>query len=76
RVELVKDPKLRNAATFTMLKDDRMCSERTFYQLLKNRKVLFAVYKMSHPLDQKIELKVQNTDTNPLALIQQVLNNL
>ncbi|KAI8809743.1 DNA-directed RNA polymerase II subunit J [Cladochytrium replicatum] len=77
KVEMVKDPKIPNAATFTILKEDHTLGNVLRAQLLKNPKVLFAGYKMPHPLEHKIEIKVQTTpDTNPLAVIQQELNNL
>ena len=46
-------------------------------QLLKNPKVLFAGYKVPHPLEHNFVLKIQTTpDTTPMEVFSGELNNL
>ncbi|KAJ3283133.1 DNA-directed RNA polymerase II core subunit [Rhizoclosmatium sp. JEL0117] len=67
KVSMQKDSKIPNAATFTVLKEDHTLANLLRAQLLKNPKVLFAGYKIPHPLEHTFILKIQTTpDTNPL----------
>ncbi|KAI8919619.1 DNA-directed RNA polymerase [Entophlyctis helioformis] len=71
------DTKIPNAATFTVLKEDHTLGNLLRMQLLKNPKVIFAGYKMPHPLEHEFVLKVQTTpDTSPIQVLQAELNNL
>ncbi len=46
-------------------------------QLLKNPRVIFAGYKMPHPLEHEILIKVQTTpDTTPLEVLEQAMKQL
>lgn len=46
-------------------------------QLLQNPKVLFAGYKVAHPLEHQFILKVQTTpDTTPLEVLKLEIDNL
>jgi DNA-directed RNA polymerase II subunit RPB11 len=56
-----QDPKLLNAATFIIAKEDHTLGNLLAAQLLHDPKVLFAGYKVPHPLENNIELKVQTT---------------
>lgn len=55
------DPKLLNAATFTIAKEDHTLGNLLATQLLHDPKVLYAGYKVPHPLENHIELKIQTT---------------
>ena len=45
--------------------------------MIKNPKVLFAGYKVPHPLEHSFLLKIQTTpDTNPMDVLQSEINNL
>ncbi|KAJ3387723.1 DNA-directed RNA polymerase II subunit RPB11-a [Entophlyctis sp. JEL0112] len=69
-VSMEKDSKIPNAATFTILKEDHTLGNLLRAQLLKNPKVLFAGYKVPHPLEHTFVLKIQTTpDTNPLEVL-------
>ncbi|RKO90429.1 DNA-directed RNA polymerase, partial [Blyttiomyces helicus] len=77
KLSMTKDTKIPNAATFTILKEDHTLGNILRMQLLKNPKVLFAGYKMPHPLEHYFVLKVQTTpDTTPLEVLQQELAGL
>ncbi|KAJ3089657.1 DNA-directed RNA polymerase II subunit RPB11-a [Quaeritorhiza haematococci] len=77
KVVMTKDTKIPNAATFTILKEDHTLGNALRMQLLKNPKVLFAGYKMPHPLEHTFVLKVQTTpDTTPLEVLQHELDAL
>ncbi|KAJ3352691.1 DNA-directed RNA polymerase II core subunit [Entophlyctis luteolus] len=70
KVSMEKDSKIPNAATFTILKEDHTLGNLLRAQLLKNPKVLFAGYKVPHPLEHTFVLKIQTTpDTNPLEVL-------
>ncbi|KAJ3333541.1 DNA-directed RNA polymerase II subunit RPB11-a [Blyttiomyces sp. JEL0837] len=74
---MTKDSKIPNAATFTILKEDHTLGNILRMQLLKNPRVLFAGYKVPHPLEHSFVLKVQTTpDTNPMEVLQSEINNL
>jgi len=46
-------------------------------QLLKYKKVLFAGYKVPHPLEHCIVLRIQTTaDTTPEAMLMEAFNDL
>ncbi|KAJ3240528.1 DNA-directed RNA polymerase II subunit RPB11-a [Chytriomyces hyalinus] len=70
KVSMTKDSKVPNAATFTILKEDHTLANLLRAQLLKNPKVLFAGYKIPHPLEHTFVLKIQTTfETNPLEVL-------
>ncbi|KAI9333328.1 hypothetical protein BDR26DRAFT_868570 [Obelidium mucronatum] len=50
--------------------DDNNLHSTQLSQLLKNPRVLFAGYKIPHPLEHTFVLKIQTTpDTNPLEVL-------
>ncbi|KAJ3414691.1 DNA-directed RNA polymerase II subunit RPB11-a [Chytridiales sp. JEL 0842] len=74
---MLKDSKIPNAATFTVLKEDHTLGNILRMQLLKNPKVLFAGYKVPHPLEHTFVLKIQTTpDTTPMDVLQSEIMNL
>ncbi|KAI9348767.1 DNA-directed RNA polymerase, partial [Zopfochytrium polystomum] len=77
KVSMAKDSRVPNAATFSILKEDHTLANMLRMQLLKNPKVLFAGYKVPHPLEHMFILKVQTTpDTTPMDVFNTELNNL
>ncbi|KAI8826677.1 RBP11-like subunits of RNA polymerase [Fimicolochytrium jonesii] len=73
----IKDTKIPNAATFHIEKEDHTLGNLLRMELLNNRKVLFAGYRMPHPLDHSIDLKVQTTpETSPLQVMQEDINGV
>ena len=51
------DTKLRNACSYTILMEDHTLANLLWASLLSNPDVLFAGYKVPHPLEPKIVLK-------------------
>jgi DNA-directed RNA polymerase II subunit RPB11 len=77
KISMEMDSKIPNAATFLVLKEDHTMGNILRMQLLENPKVLFAGYKMPHPLEHQFVLKIQTTpDTTPLDVLKYELNNM
>ncbi|KAJ3324970.1 DNA-directed RNA polymerase II core subunit [Boothiomyces sp. JEL0866] len=77
KVTMEMDTKIPNAATFKILREDHTLGNMVRMKLLDNPKVIFAGYKMPHPLEHDILLKIQTTaDTTPIQVLQDELNNL
>ncbi|KAF5269687.1 hypothetical protein FQA39_LY08610 [Lamprigera yunnana] len=56
-----QDTKVTNAAIFTVNKEDHTLGNMIRNQLLKDPNVLFAGYKLPHPLEHKFVLRIQTT---------------
>ncbi|KAI9228093.1 MAG: DNA-directed RNA polymerase II complex subunit Rpb11 [Piptocephalis tieghemiana] len=75
RVEL--DQKIPNAATFSFLKEDHTLGNLVRSRLLKDSAVLFAGYRVPHPLNPIVEIKVQTTDVkSPVDAVKESLSAL
>uniref|UniRef100_A0A8C9PQ15 DNA-directed RNA polymerase RBP11-like dimerisation domain-containing protein n=1 Tax=Spermophilus dauricus TaxID=99837 RepID=A0A8C9PQ15_SPEDA len=61
RITINKDTKVPNACLFTINKEDHTLGNIIKSQLLKDPQVLFAGYKVPHPLEHKIIIRVQTT---------------
>mmetsp|Transcript_29204 Transcript_29204/g.33752 ORF Transcript_29204/g.33752 Transcript_29204/m.33752 type:complete len:119 (-) Transcript_29204:218-574(-) len=59
KVELLEDTKIPYAATLTIYLEDHTLGNIARMQLLKNKNVRFAGYRKPHPLENKIEVKIQ-----------------
>ncbi|KAG5675075.1 hypothetical protein PVAND_005010 [Polypedilum vanderplanki] len=55
------DTKVPNAAIFTVNKEDHTLGNMIRNQLLKDPRVLFAGYKVPHPLEHKFVIRIQTT---------------
>eukprot|EP00729_Bicosta_minor_P016665 gene16665-25622_t len=76
KVSMKADPKLLNAATFTIAKEDHTLGNLLATQLLHDPKVLYAGYKVPHPLENHIELKIQTTtDYTPHEALQTAITD-
>ncbi|KAF9917501.1 DNA-directed RNA polymerase II core subunit [Lobosporangium transversale] len=77
KLTITPDTKIPNAATFKVEKEDHTLANMLRMQLLEDPKVLFAGYKMPHPLDHYFILKVQTTpDTTPAHVLGNALTEL
>eukprot|EP01017_Pseudomicrothorax_dubius_P041162 TRINITY_DN6557_c0_g2_i4.p1 TRINITY_DN6557_c0_g2~~TRINITY_DN6557_c0_g2_i4.p1 ORF type:complete len:128 (+),score=33.66 TRINITY_DN6557_c0_g2_i4:72-455(+) len=77
KLEYAQDTKIPNAGTFTIYKEDHTLGNLVRVQLLQDRNTKFAGYRMPHPLENKVEIKVQTDGTrNPHAVLLDSLNNL
>jgi DNA-directed RNA polymerase II subunit RPB11 len=78
KVSFEVDPRLPNAGTFVIQREDHTVGHLLRIELLRDPNVRFAAYRHPHPLDNHIELKVQvasSTVTAPSAVIE-ATNNL
>jgi DNA-directed RNA polymerase II subunit RPB11 len=71
KVAVTPDSKLPNCATIKFEKEDHTLGNLLRAQLLKDDRVLFAAYKVEHPLDHSFILRVQTVDGfEPKAAVQ------
>ncbi|KAF9363335.1 MAG: DNA-directed RNA polymerase [Benniella sp.] len=77
KLTITPDTKIPNAASFKVEKEDHTLANMLRMQLLEDPKVLFAGYKMPHPLEHYFVLKVQTTpDTTPAHVLGNALTEL
>lgn len=77
KVIMEKDTKVRNAAIFEVRKEDHTLGNMIRMQLLKDPKVLFAGYKVAHPLEHKFTLRIQTEgDYTPMDALINAINDL
>ena len=72
-----RDTKVPHAAIFTVNKEDHTLGNMIRMQLLKDPHVVFAGYKVPHPLDHKFVLRIQTTaDYTPQEAIMNAITDL
>ncbi|XP_014254851.1 DNA-directed RNA polymerase II subunit RPB11 [Cimex lectularius] len=77
KIVRVTDTKVPNAALFTINKEDHTLGNMIRNQLLKDPKVLFAGYKVPHPLDPKFVIRIQTTnDETPQNALKNAIADL
>eukprot|EP01083_Nonionella_stella_P030379 83280_1 len=59
KVKFTKDTKHEHSATFTVLKEDHTLGNVLRMQLLQDNRVVFAGYKVPHPLLYELVIKVR-----------------
>jgi len=76
-LEVTEDTKIPNAATFKILKQDHTLGNMIRAQVLAMPQVLFAGYKVPHPLHPYFLLKIQTDGTmTPQAVLEQACTKL
>ena len=66
-----------NSGIFTIYLEDHTLGNSVKMMLLRNPKIRFAGYRKPHPLENKIEIKVQtNGEITPVAALREALSNL
>ncbi|KAN0113917.1 DNA-directed RNA polymerase, RBP11-like dimerization domain containing protein [Russula decolorans] len=76
-VEVTEDTKIPNAATIKVVKQDHTLANMVRGQLLSMPQVLFAGYKVPHPLHPYFLVKVQTDGTiTPTAALEQACTKL
>ncbi|KAJ3504501.1 hypothetical protein NLJ89_g7903 [Agrocybe chaxingu] len=76
-VEVTEDTKIPNAATIKIVKQDHTLGNMLRAQLLSMPQVLFAGYKVPHPLHPYFLLKIQTDGTiTPQAILEQACTKL
>ncbi|MBN3325400.1 RPB11 polymerase, partial [Atractosteus spatula] len=77
KITITKDTKVPNACLFTLNKEDHTLGNIIRSQLLKDPQVLFAGYKVPHPLEHKIVIRVQTTpDYSPQEAFTNAITDL
>jgi len=76
-VEVTEDTKIPNAATIKILKQDHTLGNMLRAQLLSMPQILFAGYKVPHPLHPYFLIKIQTDGTiTPQAILEQACTKL
>lgn len=77
KVEYKADTKLVNAGTFTIMHEDHTLGNLVRMQLHSDKHVVFAGYRVPHPLEPKIVIKVQTTGVKqPAQAVEHALEDL
>ncbi|XP_074642164.1 DNA-directed RNA polymerase II subunit RPB11-like [Tubulanus polymorphus] len=77
KITIQKDTKVPNAAIFTIKKEDHTLGNALRGQLLKDPQVLFAGYKVPHPLEHQFVLRIQTSpDYSPQEAFQNAITDL
>merc|ERR1711933_314742 len=77
RVQIWPDEKVPDAVVFKIWLEDHTLGNILRMELLRNEDVLFAGYKVPHPLDHMIELRVQTLPkSSPEMAVRLAIANL
>eukprot|EP00413_Alexandrium_margalefii_P003545 CAMPEP_0204519412 /NCGR_PEP_ID=MMETSP0661-20131031/4720_1 /ASSEMBLY_ACC=CAM_ASM_000606 /TAXON_ID=109239 /ORGANISM="Alexandrium margalefi, Strain AMGDE01CS-322" /LENGTH=222 /DNA_ID=CAMNT_0051524913 /DNA_START=91 /DNA_END=755 /DNA_ORIENTATION=+ len=77
RIHVYPDEKVPNAVTYHVWLEDHTLGNLLRMELLRNESVLFAGYKVPHPLNHMIELRVQTLPkTSPEIALRHAIANL
>ena len=69
--------KIDNTSIFIINKEDHTFGNAVKMMLLRNPKVRYVAYRKPHPLENKIEIKIQtNGEITPLKAFREALKNL
>ncbi|PCH35204.1 RBP11-like subunits of RNA polymerase [Wolfiporia cocos MD-104 SS10] len=76
-VEIIEDTKIPNAATIKVVKQDHTLGNMIRAQLLSMPQILFAGYKVPHPLQPYFLIKIQTDGSiTPTAILEQACTKL
>ncbi|KAF9010141.1 DNA-directed RNA polymerase [Cyathus striatus] len=76
-VEIIEDTKIPNAATIKIVKQDHTLGNMLRAQLLSMPQILFAGYKVPHPLHPYFLIKIQTDGSiTPQALLESACTKL
>ncbi|XP_072967203.1 DNA-directed RNA polymerases II, IV and V subunit 11 isoform X1 [Typha angustifolia] len=77
RVSYERDTKIVNAASFTIEREDHTIGNILRMQLHRDPNVLFAGYKLPHPLQYKIIVRIHTTSqSSPTQAYNQAIDDL
>ena len=76
KIHFQPDLKQENAGVFTIWLEDHTVGHALRKQLLKNPHVIFAGYKVPHPLEHKMVMRVQVSRDSPVAAMKLALRQL
>ena len=69
QVSYEPNQKVPNCGTVTMTKEDHTIANLLRHQLLSQDRVRFAAYQMPHPLDHRVLVRVETTDSSHTPLM-------
>jgi DNA-directed RNA polymerase II subunit RPB11 len=77
KISYVEDTKLADAGTFIILKEDHTLGNILRMSLLRDGRVLFAGYRMPHPLENRMLVKIKTRpNSNPTNVLLDSISNL
>jgi DNA-directed RNA polymerase II subunit RPB11 len=76
RIHYEPDLKQENAGVFIIWLEDHTVGHALRKQLLKNSHVTFAGYKIPHPLEHRMVLRVQTSRDSPVVAMKLALKQL
>jgi len=77
KVTYQKDTKIKDAASFIVRKEDHTLGNVVRMQLLRDKDILFAGYRMPHPLEHNIVIKIQTTqNSTPMKALENAIGDL
>ncbi|KAF6143225.1 hypothetical protein GIB67_039008 [Kingdonia uniflora] len=77
KVAYERDTKIINAASFTIEREDHTVGNVLRMQLHRDPNVLFAGYKLPHPLQYKIIVRIHtSSQSSPMQAYNQSINDL
>ncbi|KAF9592004.1 hypothetical protein IFM89_011587 [Coptis chinensis] len=77
KVSYERDTKIINAASFTVEREDHTIGNILRMQLHRDPNVLFAGYKLPHPLQYKIIVRIHTaSQSSPMQAYNQAINDL
>jgi len=77
KITFQKDTKIKNAASFNIAKEDHTLGNVLRMQLHRDKDVLFAGYRVPHPLEYSIVVKIQTTSSStPMKAMETAIGEL
>jgi len=71
------DTKIPDAGTFTIVKEDHTLGNLVRMQLLRDERVIFAGYRMPHPLELVMHIKIRTRpQISPVVALSDAVQNL
>ena len=77
KVTAQTEEKIKDTCLFIINDEDHTFGNAVKMMLLRNPKIRFVAYRKPHPLENKIEIKIQtNGEVTPLDAFREALRNL
>lgn len=75
-IDIQKGQKMVNSVTYRIPLEDHTVGDLLRIYLLKNKEVKFAGYRVPHPLDDILEVKVQTSTEDTNKIVKDTLRSL
>jgi DNA-directed RNA polymerase II subunit RPB11 len=75
-IEIIKGQKMVNSVTYKIPLEDHTVGDILRIYLLKNSEVKFAGYRVPHPLEDVLEVKVQTSSEDTNKVVKETLKKL